>query len=296
MKSAGRKLFVSVFVLVVALSLTVTSTFAWFTMSATPKVSEFNVNVTTSDGLLISATGAAGSFKATLSSADIASANADLAELELTAVTSEDGKAFKNLGGTAADAGSYFDFTLYFISNTKQSVKLLQGANTYLTSSGGTGLNLVKAWKNISENEYGTHSAIALGSDITALSQNAARMSFKNINKDTTETLKVWYPHSDIGFNKDTDPTTPKNLAMDYYNYLYDPDIGTPAPTLASTINNDGIYSETLLTLDADAVNGGYSGSLTISVWIEGWDGDCFNSIFADNLKIALQFTGSTAA
>ncbi|MDD4003360.1 MAG: hypothetical protein PHE12_04110, partial [Clostridia bacterium] len=57
MKRASRKIIVSVVVLVIALSLAITSTYAWFTMSSDPVVEGFDINVTTSNGLLIRSQG-----------------------------------------------------------------------------------------------------------------------------------------------------------------------------------------------------------------------------------------------
>lgn len=295
MKSA-KKLIVSVVVLMVAISLAVTSTFAWFTLSATPKVEGFNVNVTTSDGLTISTT-ADGVYKSTLTADNIFEANSDIATLALTAVTSVDGKTFTEINGTSpAATGSFVDFTLYFKSNTKQVVKLKSDVNnTKVTSTPAVGINRVDAWQAISANTYGdSHLALEQGADILADAKDAVRISFI----DGT-TANVWYPNPTTGYNYDDglnnakEAVTAKNLAMDYYNKTEGTSFKISDTDDAMGLPSSDIYSDNLLTLDANPIaEGGFSGSLNIIIWIEGWDGDCLNSIFADTINIALQFQG----
>lgn len=50
------------------------------------------------------------------------------------------------------------------------------------------------------------------------------------------------------------------------------------------------IITDKLLTLEEDGDK--FVGSLTIRIWIEGFDGDCFDAVFEDIIKVGLQFKG----
>ena len=56
MKATTKKLIAATFVLVVAIALAASSTYAWFAMSTTTDVRQFDVNVTAGDNLLIAVT------------------------------------------------------------------------------------------------------------------------------------------------------------------------------------------------------------------------------------------------
>ena len=63
MKNSVKRLSVSIFVLFVAVCLVATSAYAWFTMSNNPTTGSFDLTVTTTDGLYISASGIDGSYR-----------------------------------------------------------------------------------------------------------------------------------------------------------------------------------------------------------------------------------------
>lgn len=307
MKKAGRKLIVSVFVLVVAMSLAVTSTFAWFTMTNTPSVDGFNVNVTTSEGLLISLTGADGTYKSRFTKSEIEAA---IGTVYLSPVTSTDGIAMKDLAGQTAATSSYVSFDLHFFSSTLQSVKLNSTGNSVTSvKNPSTDVDFAKAWKTIDASLYSNDvnllnpsngvvdedGEIKTGADIIAKAQNAVRISFVNGASAVT-----WYPNIDKGFNLDynflqlSEGFEPKNLGLEYFNHVSDTAyLATSFPEIFSTSWYDGTYiaDNTLITL-APAAGGGFKATLTIKIWIEGYDGDCFDSIMDDILTIALKFQG----
>ena len=312
MKKAGKKLIISVFVLVVALSLAVTSTFAWFTMSTTPKVESFNVNVTTANGLMVSLNGDAGSYRSKITSTEIqALLTTNYPSFELDACTSENGKSFFEMDGTTDASSKMISFDLYFYSNVAQTIKLKSdGVNTVKSAkNGSTTTDYAKAYAEIAAGTYGDDQVlIAEGADLVALAANAARISFV----DEADTAVIWYPNPDKGFNKDVDfysvgtveaPYVSKNLALDYYNQITNVGTLTAPPYYTAKAFSESyvddaadnyIITDDLITLAYDE-NGGYYGTLKVNIWLEGYDGDCFDSIFDDILTIALQFQGAAA-
>jgi hypothetical protein len=331
MKKTVRKLIISAFVLVVALSLAVTSTFAWFTMTNTPSVDSFDLNVTTSNGMTMSLTDTAGSYKTRITNADLLDylisqniVSASLSEFELDAVTSTDGIAFTDLdnNSVAVSDKKFISFPLYFYSAKALTVKLNSTGNSVARKTGQT-VSSVTAWKNISAGEYGKNPAglgsadtpspaIDIGEEIDASAANAVRISF--VNAAGTSAVK-WYPNPDKGFNGDYDYLsvgtgfTPANLGLDYFNFKNLSNVTQPELTYSKnyyvtpvydgedklTTAGNFIINDDLLTLvSGTGVEGeGYYGHITVNIWLEGYDGDCFDSIFADAITVALQFIGA---
>lgn len=340
MKKAARRIIVSVFALAISLSLAITSTFAWFTMTSTPIVDELSINVTTSEGLEISLEG--GSFKPRISTDEIMEYlfgtgeaygyAGKYSEFELTHATSEFGRAFTDmLGGSIDDGdGAYLELVINFQSNFAQDVYLNNNTNlNYVTSSKPEGAvtTPVVAWKAITDGEY-TDTDIdgdgfAIDDVITGVqAANAVRISF-DTGADIDGDYKpvIWYPNPDKGYNKDTNylkaegaAFIAKNLALDYYNSntggddltlptYYNQTITEGEDEEEVTYNGISNYSmnfytgnfitqDKLLTLAKVGEATKFTGTLTIRIWIEGYDGDCFDAIFDDVIKVGLQFKG----
>jgi hypothetical protein len=333
MKKAARKVIVSVVVLVIALSLAITSTYAWFTMSSDPVVDGFDINVTTSNGLLIRLQGKKsvvpeggeqpvltpyqGNLKSRISKEEIMAYlfGDDDAEkytyypgkygtdFALSACTSQDGRTIAAGHSNELD---YIEMELYFFSNVKQVVKLnSENGLTEVTSTPGTKKN-GEAWAAISADTYGDHDDYDKGDEIQADAANAARISF-----DNGTDVVIWNPNPEKGFNKCSNylgepEFTAANMAVDYYNNTANPESEITVPGWYTGVtpnystnygSGNYIIADELLTLseviDEDEEIIGYAGTLTIRIWLEGWDGDCFDSIFEDVLNVYLQFAGS---
>lgn len=305
MKKATKKLLISAAVLVVALSLAATSTFAWFTMNNEPEVDGFDVNVTANDGVYISTianseddtVGADGTFKSYVTSDEVIDAimeNSDFVSgsdlKNLTAATTADGNVFEDENGYSMGDAEYtsedtthYTFRLYFYSNNAYRLKL--NTNDSAVSSNHSANYLpVPAWMEINENDY-PHSdlstPIATGEDIDADAKDAVRLAF-----DDGSDTNIWDPNPDTGFTDNTEG----NLANDYRDHVY----GTTT-TVESIVANTVDSSEVLLTLTG-ADDTGYNGYLDISLWIEGWDANCFNTILDDEITTALKFAGEVVA
>ncbi|MDD4315772.1 MAG: hypothetical protein PHC84_01275, partial [Clostridia bacterium] len=206
MKTATKKLLISVMILAVAVSLAATSTFAWFTMNNEPEVQGFDVNVTTQDGLYISltpatgtdpadvTTGLAGTFKSYVTADEIVAAMlayndaafADEGVLKaLSHATTANGNTFAVPANiiTAAGDTTHYTFRLYFFSNNEYQVAL-KASESSVTSTPGT-KPYVDAWKEIvlnsttagfyphEDNVETDDNNIAIGSDIVVHAKDA---------------------------------------------------------------------------------------------------------------------------
>lgn len=280
MTKTTKKLFVSIAVLVLAIALAATTTFAWFTVNKKVTVGNVDVNVTTeADGLYISADGT--EFAETVNIEGIVA--------ELDAITTADGKSFTDEKGTvvaaynadAADAkaNKYVEFKLYFRSSTAHTVKFTGCAVT--SEDPAPTVSAPKAWDALTESDYGA--TLAKGDTLATRAANAARVSFTS-----GDTTKVWNPNSTSEFNANS---AARNLAQDYKAQLLGQnlptDIAKPATddkAITTLDNTDAIT----LALDANGVY--YVGEITVRLWIDGQDADCLNTILSDNVRLALAF------
>lgn len=68
------------------------------------------------------------------------------------------------------------------------------------------------------------------------------------------------------------------------------PPIGAPTVSIPNTFtSNDDLDNIALVTLNTE--DGAYNiGTVTIRIWVEGWDPDCFNSVLGDTITVGLVF------
>jgi len=300
-RRSGNKLIKSLFVLIFAIGLAGASTYAWISNNNSAQLEGFNLDISSNNSnLLISLNGEDGSYRAKLTSNDVKDYLTDKygADFYLTPATSVDGVSITDIDGSPSE--NYVSIDLYFQSNIKQDIFLNPTQNTtFVSSQRKPGANgpYVKAWKDIAKNEYGIHDSIAKGEDVIALAQNAVRVSFIGDN------AVIWTPNPNKGFSGDVNYNnasafSSKNLAADYLNDVFGYNLEVPEFYLEKNFSENYYDSESgnyiitdkLLTLEYDDAKEVYSGKLTINIWAEGWDGDCFDSIAKDILTIGLQF------
>lgn len=329
---ATKKIVGAACALVAAVALSAGSTFAWFTANNVVKVGQVEGTVVTMGGDLKIAlvtetktesttTYSEGPYAYSLTAPEFKAAGATEAS-QFTHVTSSDGVTFTGVpkqqdkadpdtgkewvaGAEAVAMKDYYTYTVSLLSDTKMDIYLQQG-DTTLTSSGTTDTaKQILAWKAITENDYGK--AVELNNRITAEAKDAARVAFNvftmtygedgkvaSATKDTS--AKFWNPGEATGFSKG-------NLALDYFNYnnqFAEADKLTDAGSLGNkvsdikpiaTAGSPATGDVKLCTLEA-----GKPQYITISLWLEGFDGDCFNSIFSQTLTFGVGFYGAEVA
>lgn len=313
MAKSGKKLVVAIVVLVLAVALATTATFAWFTMNQNVTVGNIDMDVTSnSGGLYVSlSNGADAVYSTELTSEQIKDviltnagftkeggawkADQKLALKDVTAKKESNALSImdeEDVAVALSDA-SYAQFTIYFRATDEMEVSLdLTGKsgevpndvfNSKVESTGDAPAKPAYAWDTIAANTYGTHAEIAKGAALVTRAANAARVGFEpTVNGAKTEP-KIWNPNSDKGFNKG-------NLASDYRNKL----LGTTTNVIEATGDITGRTADVVLVKLAKAADAAYyEGQITVTVWIEGTDGDCLTSILSDNLHVSLQFKGA---
>lgn len=331
MKKATSKILMAAMSLVVAIGIATGTTFAWFTTNRTVNVSTVQATVTTgTDGLYVAIKTGPGEtdytkFKSSIEAADLntalygkASPSADdFKTILLDALTSADGEALTDEKGVAAPefvAGAttpnkYIQFTLKFRTTVAQDIYLAKGVKVgdgtkdseIITNGNATVANQVLAWANVDASVYGK--SLTAGDRIEARAANAARVSFvSGSNKN------IWAPNEveGKGFWK-------SNLADDYKSYFLgnktaDEIAATPSAVTAPTATLKMLSDEdaqkqpavigdaTKIATTAKTANNAYEAEVTVRIWIEGNDGDCFNSIFGDKFDVNLYFNSVRAA
>ena len=317
MNKMSRKLMVSILTLTFALLTLGTATFAWFTLTDTATISQFDATVMAGEGIEVSLGEDNPNFFTAVPSEVI---NAFLqgagfaGNFRMKHITSNDGKNFKDLEGdpkTNPKQDGYIEFTLRFRS--QQS-----GINIYLAPGSGLSGAAVNwtadtTFKNGQDEEVKPED----GSKPYYIA-NAARFSVSSLAGEN-ETVKLVYelPENAYGSetnveygNKVLNQTPQLNGAVHYYNQknglnsdLTDDDedgefdnynglsflSAETAPSVTTFFDQDPI-----LKLSTTAQSDGYYyGTVVVRIWIEGWDADCFDALYGASLKIDLQFTAT---
>ena len=285
---ATKKLIGAVVALIAALAVSVGATFAWFTSSNTAKVNQFSLNVKSETGDLF-----IGLKTGELSQGFV---NYTPGDVKLSDVTLSADKSFKkratNTPGataeTAATTSDYVQFQLFFKSSANMDVYLNTGSEVTCEPDTSNDITIydTTAQSTVNGSSYG---AAITGGKLAASAANAVRISFSTTTAVDSESDKIWEPNADQGYNEN-------NLAADYEKFLQDgkwPTPGTPnaASSVVGNVEGLGVAQETakILTLSKDVES-----SVYVTIWLEGTDGDCLNSIFSDVIKTTLVFIGQS--
>lgn len=318
MTKAKKRLLFSVAALVIAIAVATGSTFAWFTINREVNVEQMEISVTAgSQGIYVS-TAKAGPYKTSLSQADLITAGYNV-NANLDALTSKDGVTITERdSATAVDksTGKFIEFKLYFrasgesvpiIDLNRTDNTTVDGKNTILKpSEKGVPQTIYNEWQDIDAGAYGQTAAIAAQSSLPSRAAYAARVSFEAVaHNATAKSTRVWDPYY-------ADPTTFRglanaanrgrydntnmNFAVDYYNATYafeksgnDPITAPTVGTIAETQDSEEFFAD-VLKLTENTTTGFYEGELTIRIWLEGYDGDCINSILGDKITADFVF------
>lgn len=279
---AKSKLLLSGAALAASIAVATTSTFAWFTTSSTTTVGGLDFNAEGGAGLEISVDGE--NWYSSLPQSVITNA---VGSVLFKPTTSTDGKEIKAEAGEAASAGSYASLSLYFRTDDAAAKEVYLNTGTTCASTAGSATYTIHAWNAVAKSTYktGAEGNFTVGETITAELVNAARISFTD---NAASSTKVWEPGKGQGWDLG-------NLANDYRNHVNgtETSVGTTVSTLSTTdlnlgANNAAAVVSIPVSTDRTSLLAAYK--LDIKIWIEGWDGDCFNSIMAQELKTSLCF------
>jgi len=313
----NKKILTAATTLVFAAVAVAGSTYAWFTLNQTATVEQLDVNVTAGDGLYVSLTGDEGTFSDSIDPSSLLAGK----NFKFIPVTTSDGESFVDrkgdaISGAANDDGGYVSFDVYLRSKSELPIYLSSASVTSVASS--LTLNVPSgeqtgAWDPV------TTGIVYDASGDTTLTTSASNATRFSVLGGTTD--KIFDLEDDDGFGERVAPTNPEasvtswnwgtdyNRAFEYLNRVSPNDLTdatfdaeTPTPiTLAdpagpgefivTLIAVDGITFESNTWTDADW----YASKLTVNIWLEGWDADCFDVLFNDTVTINMEFKGQIA-
>ena len=283
-----KKLILSIVSIAIAIIALGTSTFAWFTLSNRTTVGQFNAEVTGGDGLEISLDNT--SWYSSIPSSVMQDHLATLYGSSLSGdkpiikdVTSFDGKTFKIFNDDAEDG--WIEFDLKFRSRVKTEV--------YWTNAelGGTTFN----WTP--DNEFLLEGGVQASpsNPVSINPSNALRVSLDG-KVDNVSTVYAYEKANADDGNVYLGTTPSIYGSVSYYNAKNG--IGSIEPTdfptnlfdTFTSFSSTTIDNNKVLTLVENETTSYNEGTITVRVWMEGWDADTYDSILGKPVSIALSF------
>ena len=292
---ASKKLIGAIASLAVAASLTVGTTFAWFSSQSSVSTENIEMNVTSgSDALQVAVLAKDGvesdvNFKYVLSADEVKTA---MGAVTYTALTSaDDGKTITEKGGAAA-TGGYAEFKFVF-RTTMENAKLILSDTAAVTASDSSSAEPVIWEEKKGSAEYGA--LIGDNGEINAKAAHAARVAFI---VDTN--AKVWAPFEEytVDASKTSDVAAgyyKGNLASDYNKFLNPALSAVTAQTMLNRVyrakdaaTNDAV--NVVAAFPTTKAGDFYQLTVTVKIWLEGTDGDCLDAILKDTFGVAFGF------
>ena len=311
-----RKFNVSIMSLLFSATIFGTVTYAWFSMAKTNILDNLTINITTGEHLEISLDNV--NYYKKLPAKVLKEAIGD--ELALQDVTSSDGINF--VGGPLKDGEvreniDYLSLTFWFrttarerdvylVDNVSRDVNYGDIADgTYVVSKGinwQADNTFVNGPDALTDVVYSGQRGMYYGAD-------AIRISFVEEKDETNphdirsiDSLRrfIFDPsgNPERGFGKSygafayfkakrkEDITIPEVIPVTKFNLT---EFSEANPYLP--LNNDSKVMELIETIDKSSnENTYYRGKVTVNIWLEGWDADCFNAVYTDTIVVQLKF------
>lgn len=311
-----KKIWLSALLSILVLVTCVTSTYAWYAMTRTNNVDDFNFDIKGGNSLAISTNGI--DFKDSLTSLEVkcailqkrgidASSLSEekvnsLLNIVLDPVTPKDytslDKGFKYVDDKDASDYKYISFDIYLASNNdnKEEGTAVRFSNTNpvvasdkFISFDGTNVKDDTTLGKISDGvKMNLANAMRLGitsydickySDVLGASLNP-KTTIYSIGGNTPNIKDDVYNFG--GINAEY------NLAVDVYNQKSENKISLP-----QNERNDIPYDTTEIISANEGLSSGMMKKMTIYLWLEGWDADCITELQGETFTFELGMSSS---
>lgn len=292
-----RKLMLSAFTLLFAVISLGASTYAWFILSEEASVKSFSGTVTAgSSGLEIQVTAIDADPVATKwrsTELDLLQDFAAATQVTFDAVQNNNGEAkfnpdaftfnTKNEDGEFIEAQlnqDYIGFRLYF--RLSDTTGIGEGSkNVSLTSYNlSTEASTVNEWYVNKQYKNANGVDVVVGQDdVIYYVSDAARIAFVSAT-----VREVYESHTLLGADGFKSNHIGSNGAFDYYNEVSENDITLPSEYYRPQTSLNGSYSFGTLSASSNLTY------VDVYIWIDGWDQECINAIFKQQLNIVLEF------
>jgi hypothetical protein len=307
MNKITKKMFTAILSVTFSLVALGTVTFAWFTLTNVTTIDYFDVGVSTDTGIEV----ALGNKNEWFSDVPTDEINAYLSEIlfdqgfkGLKNVTSKDGKTFHNREDASyaneldAINGGFVEFNLRFRSLVSDQ-KIFLSPETTMTG------NRIE-WVSDAIFTNGRGKQITVGQKVPYYVANAARLSVDDGDGEG-EIFVYELPDGTLGDEIDLlefgntahssleDKHKPiSDGAVNYYNRKHSLNpISTNGVTLAPAKTSFlGAYPVAVIK-EVNPETGYFETSVTVRIWIEGWDADAIDALLTSNshISVKLQFT-----
>lgn len=317
MNKITKKMFTAILSVTFSLVALGTVTFAWFTLTNITTIDSFDIDVSTTEGIEV----AFGNKNEWFTEIDTPTMTGYLRETALKnfdglkPVTSPDGVKFytredinqeNSLINPVSDG--YVEFQLRFRSLIANTAIYLSPETVMSDPEGIT-------WTSDAQFINSKGEEIKVGDKVTFYVANAARMSFDD-GDDGAGNLFVYelpdnsygdeldekfgnYSHSDNP-SEEGKITPIANGAISYYNRKHSLNKLKDYEKIELARANTSFLGANPIAVTSTLTDGYYETSITVRIWLEGWDADCMDPIVSganDNLvkklRIRLQFTSN---
>lgn len=286
MKKLTRKLFISVLVAVFAFVALGTSTYAWITINTTAEVQEFEAKVDAGTaGIELCEVGQTNWSAVLTLKEDFTSTGKELDDL-----TSADGKTFYNMESNGSEMNltapvtgedGYIEFQIKIRRTnvaagdaTEQKVKIDGSKVIFTPVNVATGTN---------EYEYVDANGITKSSD-ALYATNALRMSL------------TWEKEAKTVIYQQKEDTTedPNGNSLGYdpagFAHVYAEDQGITIDPADYAVPTVDVYECGDDVDDFITLTGATEETITVRLWIEGWDNECHSKILSQSFSVAFGF------
>jgi hypothetical protein len=306
MTKMTRKLILAVLTVVVTVATLGTTTFAWFTLTNTSVIQDFEVDIIQDAGIEIAVDDLATLpedlvWRTTLTTADI------LAYLDatyggqplFTHVTSEDGRTFRTLGiGAIGDITSsgYVEIPLHFRSNSADEIAWDQVSLTSGVVQYRPAVPFIDSL-GIARNTSTTYPTDAA---------DAMRISISGMVDPGTGSVLTTHVYENPALNTNTvlgglsaaDLSNGGVGANGAVNFYYESTNtlpgGAASVTTVSTVTSiaAGVGLKVLTMTPGQSLihDQEYYGTIVIRIWLEGWDAEALNGILGRTITTGFRF------
>lgn len=312
MNKIARKLVLSVLTVVLTVGALGTTTFAWFTLTNTAVIQSFDAEIVAETGIEIALDDGADptlfNWVSTLATADI---NAFIGGSFLfDDVTTENGIDFFNYGNDdlIGTTSGYLELPIHFRSSTASSINWEQVSLTSVPEAWTTGVDFT------SQEAGGT--VRTAGSQFIVNAADSMRIAVIGSTEITPVTTPRTFSTEVVAFEN---PASATNVVLGIggdLSYLATPLDGLGAagapnyyyavnnrlvpgsnavvtvPTITALANNRVLDMDAGSGLAAGLVDHEFYGTITIRIWLEGWDVNTYNAVLSRIITTRFVFTG----
>ena len=252
-----KRLMFLISLVIVSLVTFSSATYAWFSKQYNPQVDNLSFNIATQENMMISKSGAPGTFKDNISFAELVGDN-NITLKPLKGNVGENSIVLSDNLGVVGETGNYIKFTLYFSGSNDMDI--------YLAGSiSGTVVDVIKV-----ENSIFTDEQIVKFVD----SMRIGFIAYSTRETPTSSGLEISYDpiFTNVYATKEKTDASYEGGLKPYDTFS----------SIGYTEREDDVI---LLSTHANRVS-----KLDVYIWLEDEDVNCNESIFNSKLQINLRF------